>query len=351
MSVWITNLGYALPEFALEQQAFAEWFLPRLAPGSRTDRLQRFAQRSGVNKRYSVLNFLGEDGERFFPIGQAHADAGARNAIFADRALPLAIAAVRNACPGNLPAITHVIVTTCTGAVAPGLDLQLINGLGLSPQVQRTMVGFMGCYAAIPALRLARDACRADPSAIVLVVCCELSSLHLQAGPEDDALLGACLFGDGASAAIVQASDEARGLGLEVMASKCVVVPNTADQMAWVGGASGFNLRLSPGVSKSLALDMAPLVDSLLSGITRDSVKWTVHPGGPRILDDVERHLALKSGALDDSRTALSEAGNRSSGTILAILSDQVRQSWTGPCTLLAFGPGLTAESMLLKRH
>lgn len=351
MNVWLTHLGHALPGPALAQSDITDWLARRLVPGSDADRFRRFAARSGVSARHSVVDLFGGEGDRLYPSGAPHADAGARSRLFAERALPLAVAAVRDACPGELPAITHVVVATCTGAVAPGLDLQLIDALGLSRSVRRIMVGLMGCYAAVPALRAAWDACRADPQAVVLVVCCELSSLHLQPGPDDDALLGACLFGDGAAAAIVRSAPRPLGLGLSIVRDACAVVPDTAGHMAWQACATGFSLRLSPAVSRSLALDLGPVVDRLLGDQPRASTRWTVHPGGPRILDDVERHLSLPAGTLDASRAALAAAGNRSSGTVLSILRDQTASHWSGPLALLAFGPGLTAEGLFFERH
>jgi predicted naringenin-chalcone synthase len=348
---WITHLGYALPGPALGQDAIGEWLEQRLAPGSNRERWRRFSRRSGVAERHSVVDLLGDEGQELWPRGGlGHAGTARRSALFEQRALPLATAAVRAAAE-DLAGVTHLVVATCTGAVAPGLDLQLVRELGLSRSVRRTLIGFMGCYAAIQALRVARDACRADPSARALVVCCELSSLHFQAGPSDDALLAACLFGDGASAAIVQAAPRALGVGLRLAGDASAIIPDSAGQMVWYAGDQGFVLGLSPAITGALAGDLAPLRDELLGERREAPARWVVHPGGPRILDAAERALALEAGALDGSRRALARGGNRSSGTVLAILADEVRDSWRGPLGMMAFGPGLTAEALLLERE
>lgn len=352
MQAWISRLAHALPGAAIAQADIARWMEARLPAGADPSRLRRFSERSGVAFRHAAIDLLGAEGESLYPSGGGpHADALQRSRAFARLAPPLAVQAVRAACPDGLAGITHLVAATCTGAVAPGLDLLLIEALGLPRSTRRVMVGFMGCYAAMPALRVAWDAVRADPRAKVLVVCCELSSLHLQLGPDDDALVAAGLFGDGAAAAVVEASPGPVGLGLELVRDACAVVPDTGDQMAWIAAADGFRLRLSPGIPRSLSGTLPALTDGLLAGIARSDARWAVHPGGPRILDDVERGLGLPAQSLDASRQALRSAGNRSSGTVLAIIADMCRSTWSGPLAAYAFGPGLTAEGILFHRH
>jgi len=348
MHAWITALGHALPGRPLPQADIVAWLQRRLAPGTDPERLRRFAAHAGVDHRHAAMDLLGKEGEEIYPIGRPHADTLARSRAFARLAAPLAAAAVAAACPDGLGRISHLVVATCTGAVAPGLDLQLVGCLGLPNTVRRTMVGFMGCYAAMPALRVAVDAVRADPSARVLVVCCELSSLHLQTGPDDGALIAACLFGDGAAAAVVEGAPS--GARLRVVRDACAVAPDSSDAMAWIAAADGFRLRLTSHVAEALGSALPSLTDVLLSGIPRGEVRWIVHPGGPRILDGTERALGLPGTALNDSRAALAAAGNRSSGTVLAILADACRNPWSGPVAVYAFGPGLTAEGLLLER-
>ncbi len=351
MSAWISCLGHALPGPSLSQGDFARWLEARLPPGSDPARLRRFASRTGVATRHSAIDLFGAEGDTLYPPNAAHAGALARSQAFARLAPPLATAAVHAACPEGFGRITHLVVATCTAAIAPGLDLQLVTALGLPRSVRRTMVGFMGCYAAMPALRIARDTVLADPTARVLVVCCELASLHLHTGPEDDALIGACLFADGAAAAVVEASEQPVGLGLRLVHDLSAVVPDSADAMAWVAADDGFRLRLSPTVPATLASALPALCDELLGSITRPDCRFAVHPGGPRVLDDVARALALPAETLHASREALRTAGNRSSSTILAIIADLCATPWHGPLAAFAFGPGLTAEAILLERH
>lgn len=349
MDAWITHLGHALPGQALPQAKITAWLQQRLAPGTDPERLRRFAELSEVKNRYAAIDIMGAEGHAIYPLHSPHADTLERSRAFTRLAAPLASRAVHNAGLHDLDSISHLIVTTCTGAVAPGLDLQLIDLLGLSPTVRRTMIGFMGCHAAMPAIRLAADTVRAHPNARVLIVCCELSSLHFQTGPDDDALIAACLFGDGASAAVVESAPS--GQRLRIVRDACAVAPDSADAMAWTAAADGFRLRLSPNIANALGSLLPQLTDTLLSHLSRDCLRWIVHPGGPRILTSVEKLLELPDTALLGSRHALAAAGNRSSATIFAILADTCATPWSGPIALYAFGPGLTAEALLLERH
>lgn len=350
--VWISQLGHAFPGPPVPQDEAVRWMEPRLRAGADHERFHRFAARSGIAFRHSVLDIHGAEGEAFYPTGQGvAADMGQRSRAFDVKALPLSLAAVARACPGGPGDITHIVVATCTGAVAPGLDIQLAKALGLRSDVRRTCITFMGCYAAIPALRTAWYTCRAEPTARVLVVCCELSTLHLKPGPEDDKLIAALLFADGASAAVVESGPRPVGLGLRIAGDGSALLPDSEDQMTWQAGHDGFALTISPKVHGSIGHDIKPFAEKLLgNGRAVDSVRWAVHPGGPRIIESVERKLGLVDGALGNSRSALAEGGNRSSATIMTILERELRSDWRGDLALVAFGPGLTADALVVER-
>jgi predicted naringenin-chalcone synthase len=350
--VWISHLGSALPGPAISQDEAVRWLEPRLHPKADRSRFLRMAAKSGVAVRHSVLDIHGADGASCFPLsGGASADMLERSRLFAARSVPLALAAVHDACPDGVGAITHVIATTCTGAVAPGLDIRLAQALGLPSTVRRTMIAFMGCHAAIPALRHAWYACRADPSARVLVVNCELGTLHLRPGPEDDALLAALLFADGATAAVVESADQPVGRGLRIVNDASALIPASDEQMTWEAGSHGFRLTLSPAITSTIAGDLAGIAQQLIGpGRRPDEMRWSVHPGGPRILESARLRLGLAADAVDASRAELAQGGNRSSATILAIVARQTREVWQGPLALVAFGPGLTADGLLLER-
>ena len=236
--------------------------------------------------------------------------------------------------------ITHVLVTCCTGLYAPGLDFEIVDHLGLSPGVERTMVGFMGCYAAINALKLARHIVRSEPKAGVLMVNLELSTLHFQESQQLDQVLSFLVFADGAAASLITA----RQVGFALDSFKALTVPETSGLITWKIRDLGFDMFLSGQVPAELgrALHESELMAE------RDAIDlWAVHPGGRTILDAVETGLELPSDALAASREVLSCFGNMSSATIMFVLQRIMQQARPGQrgCAM-SFGPGLTAETM-----
>jgi predicted naringenin-chalcone synthase len=251
--------------------------------------------------------------------------------------------------------ITHVITVSCTGFANPGADYRIVTELGMPAGVQRYNLGFMGCYAALPALRMAQQFCLARPNAVVLIICLELCSLHMQMKSTPDSILANALFSDGAAAVLVSARQPAQdrpALALNHFGS-AIAAEGVAD-MAWEIGNRGFNLVLSSYVPDVIASNVRQTVGDLLSeqGMTATSVPiWAIHPGGRAILDKVEHSLALETWQLEASREVLRDCGNMSSATILFVLQRILAKRCSEPADLvaMAFGPGLTIESGLFQ--
>ena len=249
--------------------------------------------------------------------------------------------------------VTHLVTVSCTGFAAPGLDWQLLDALGLSPQVQRVQVGFMGCHGAINGLRTARGLAAADPDAVVLLCAVELCSLHYRMNWESDAMVGNALFADGAAAVAVvgsQRSDEF-DCGIPILDCASIRIPDSSDQMSWRIGDHGFDMTLTGEVPSSIQKHLKTWLSQWLAqhGLSQGDIsQWIVHPGGPRILDATEAALGLGRNALTHSREVLSELGNMSSPTVLFVLQRSIEAGETGPKVILAFGPGLVAEAALL---
>jgi alpha-pyrone synthase len=328
--------------------AFAEGLLA----GSRSLPLfERLVRRSQIDHRWSVLGNPGGPGPDALSAGDfyrpgAFPSTGERMRVYERFAPDLAERAVAGLRLGaGAGDITHVIVTCCTGLSAPGLDLQLIERCGLRPSVERTVIGFMGCYAAINALKLARHTVRSEPSARVLIVSLELCSLHLQETDDLGQVLSFLVFGDGCAAALVSA--DAEGLALDRF--HAVLAPQAADQITWSIGDQGFNMILSGQVPASVAAALTEGKDDVLGGARVEDIDlWAVHPGGRSVLDAVESALSLPAEALAESRDILRRHGNMSSATILFVLDAIMRRARAGErgCAM-AFGPGLTAETMM----
>lgn len=282
-----------------------------------------------------------------------------RNALYTDHAKHLFTRAARTALEQAAPIVsprdvTHVITVSCTGFFAPGPDVRVVKDLGLRSDVARMHLGFMGCNAAFPALRAARTTCSEDPHAVVLVVCVELCTLHLHVRNDPDTIMGNALFADGAAATVVTAKAEgaAGDAAIDLIDFETTLAPVGEEELAWSVGDEGFEMILGtyvPRIIDDHVTDaLAPLLDR--AGYRPGDIeRWAVHPGGRSILDKVQSRLALTDEQMAASRGVLADAGNMSSATILFVL-DRLRVGGSsGTVGALAFGPGLSIESALLR--
>ena len=309
----------------------------------------RMADRSGIAHRYSFLepDPGGEivDAEKFYRQG-AFPDTAKRMKKFEACAPELAVATAEKLLTGeDRSRITHVVVTSCTGFVAPGIDLALVERCGLSASVERTMVGFMGCYAAINALKLARHIVRSDPRARVLALNLELCTLHLHETDDLEEILSFLLFADGCAAALVSADP----VGAEIKSFRAALVPDTKELIRWQIRNQGFDMVLSGAVPGAIRTALTEARDDILGG-ANDIELWAVHPGGRTVLDAVEQAFALPAAALGASRSVLNDYGNMSSGTVMFVLDRILQEAKTGQngCAM-SFGPGLVAETMMFR--
>jgi predicted naringenin-chalcone synthase len=342
--VFLNQIGTATPVHEVHGtfRAFAEG----LIPDQRARRVfARMADRAGIARRWSVLRPDGRpglvDAEGFYEPGH-FPSTRARMQRWEAEAPALAFRALDSL--GPLEGITHLVTASCTGFVAPGLDHAIAAHLGLDETVARTNIGFMGCQAAIVALRVANDAVRADPAARVLVVNLELCTLHLQERPDVEQLLCFLLFGDGCSAALVSAAPE----GLRLDGFRSALMPEASEQISWRVGDNGFDMVLSGEVPKSLNRALPQRLPALLGGAEAAAFDlWAIHPGGRSVLDAVEEACRPPQGALADSRAVLEAHGNMSSPTIMFVLRRMLAAGEAGRRGVaMAFGPGLSAETM-----
>lgn len=303
----------------------------------------RMAERSGISHRYSIFEPEGEgDAAHFYRPG-AFPSTGARMKLFEKFAPTLATDAVERLLAGeDRSRITHLIVTCCTGFFAPGIDLQVVERCGLRSDVERTFVGFMGCYAAINGLKLARHIVRSEPGARVLAMNLELCTLHLHETTELEEILSFLLFGDGCAAALISADP----VGVRMDSFKAALVPDTSELIRWNIREQGFDMVLSGGVPGAIRSGLAQARSTIVNDAAPIEL-WAVHPGGRSVLDAVEAALELPPRALAASRGVLNDFGNMSSSTVMFVLDRLMRDAAPGTrgCAM-AFGPGLVAETM-----
>lgn len=237
--------------------------------------------------------------------------------------------------------IRHVIVTCCTGLYAPGLDFAIMDHLSLPDSMERTMIGFMGCYAAINGLKQARHIVRSEPGESVLLVNLELCTLHLHETQDIGEVLSFLIFSDGCAASLI--SSEPVGLALDSF--RAVQIENTRDLITWRVGDLGFDMLLSGQVPREIAKALRADAQDLESGDRVDL--WAVHPGGRTVLDAVQEGLSLCPQALGASRRVLSHYGNMSSASVMFVLHELMKAGRSGQAgCAMSFGPGLTAEMM-----
>lgn len=364
-------VGTALPAHRYAQPHLRAVMDRWLSPDRRTGKLlDRIYAQSAIDARFSVIgDFLeGRDGgeaDALFvgPDGALRSPStGERNARYAVEVGPLAAAAARSAFARTRALaprdVTHLVTVSCTGFATPGVDLHLVDDLGLADDVERTHVGFMGCFAAFPALRLARAFVALDPDAVVLVVCVELCTLHLQPRSDVDSVLSAAVFADGAAAMLVSGrppDGDVRPLRLE--ATSTAVARSGVESMAWTIGDHGFDMTLTAYVPRVLEAEVGAAIAPLVrrGGLdVADVAWWAVHPGGRAIVDNVARALALPEHAVAASREVLRTYGNMSSATVLFVLEHLMDPARPGPAVddavaALAFGPGLTVDGALFR--
>src|SRR5215469_17989404 len=250
--------------------------------------------------------------------------------------------------------IDLIITVSCTGFMIPSLDAHLINLLGFRSDVRRMPFTELGCAAGAMAMGRASDYLQAYPGSNVLVISVELPSLTFQRKDISQAnLISSILFGDGAAAVVI--SSKPAGRNPRILTSETYTFPDSLGAMGFDLKDSGFHILLSKDVPEMIGAKIEELVDSFLSrhGQTRQSIRgWILHPGGSRLLGNVETALGLTKCQTQPSRDILGNVGNLSSATILFILQEWLEKrplKKDEVAMAAAFGPGFSAEFLLLQ--
>ncbi len=357
---YLSSIETAVPDYGYAQQTLTDFYLRSTDDPDTRRKIRIVAGKTGIERRYSVISDFDKDPETFeffsrsasllpeptltqrMHLYQRHATALSRKAI---EQIPDFDQIKKT--------VTHLITVTCTGLFAPGLDVELMRELKLNPAIQRSSINFMGCNAAILALKNADAICRAQTNAKVLVVCTELCSIHFQKRYNDDYLLSNMLFGDGAAAVIVSSRpDDAHLHGVQIDAFHSMILHNGYSDMAWQLSETGFIMNLSSYVPDLIRKNIRPMVDSV--GLKPEDFRhWAVHPGGKRIIDDFAAALELDKCTMSAAYDVLRSYGNMSSPTVLFVLKEVLAKAKPehqgNRIFTAAFGPGLSIETMQLR--
>jgi alpha-pyrone synthase len=363
----IYSIGTALPKNKIAQSTHHDLLQASPAIGRKQKlQIRKVYSRTGIDFRHSVLEEFGrpenEENILFFPSDQERmTPVSKRMQIYEECAADLSLIAVREAISMikdfDVSRITHLVTFSCTGMYAPGLDIQLVERLGLNKNVERTCINFMGCYAAINAMKSAYYIAKSTPDAVVLIVGLELCTLHYQKNETQDQIVANAIFADGTAAAIISSDhfetiDDSPSFSLQNFYAE--FESSGKDEMAWRIGDSGFDLMLSAYVPDLIEKNINEMMQKIFrrAGITQDDIDfYALHPGGISILEACEKALGISKEQNKLSYSILKDCGNMSSVTILFVLREYMKQLTKADkgkkLLAYAFGPGLTMESMI----
>lgn len=355
----ILSIGTALPAYKHDQTVILD-FMQRVYALDETGRrkLNFLYKQGGIDTRYSVIPdySLPAADWQFYPASEnlePFPKLELRMKWYQQEAAFLSLQAVCNCLLDFADKkITHLITVSCTGMSAPGLDLELMELLQLPATTFRTSVNFMGCYAAIHALKIADAFCKADKNANVLIVCTELCTLHFQKENTVDNITSSMLFSDGSAAVLVSGDEEQPGLTIDNFYS--TVALKGKKDMAWELSSKGFLMTLSSYIADMIEENFDELVQQALlnANLDKESItQWCIHPGGKKILEAVHKSLGFTNGQLQPSYDVLKKYGNMSSPTVLFVLQqimNGLKNNAPDKIFGAAFGPGLTMETFIL---
>lgn len=355
--VWLGPIGTALPPSAWPQDRIVELGVIAAGDEARRGRVRSVFSRAGVrNRSLAVTN---DNGPWFYDRPDLPTTAE-RMRLYHHAAADLAATASASALADagvSSGDITHLVTASCTGFQAPGVDITLIERLALPPATQRTHVGYMGCHAAINALRAAAALASQDPRARVLVCCVEICSIHLQHADTPERDIVNALFADGAGACVVSQKEPRDAAGKNavgrLVSTSSMLWPDTRDLMQWRIGNHGFEMVLGRDVPKAIREHTQAWLAEWLSqaSLEIDDVDaWAIHPGGPHIIDAAAEALGLGPSDTSASRRVLTEHGNMSSATLMFVLDALARETSFKHLVGIAFGPGLAGEAIRIER-
>jgi alkylresorcinol/alkylpyrone synthase len=344
----IAATATALPPYTMTREE-VKYYMGRVfdIPDRRLEALMAIADNAQVNKRYSIFPIEYTVEPR--PLSKT-------NEEYIEHAVKLGRQAAEQCLQraGLRPDEVDLIITvSCTGFMIPSLDAHLINLMGFRSNVRRMPFTELGCAAGAMGLARAADYLKAHPGGNVLIIAVELPSLTFQRKDISQAnLISSILFGDGAAAVLVTGREQK---GPRILVSETYTFPDSLGAMGFDLRDSGFHILLSKDVPEMIGARIRGLVDGFLErqGRTQKDIKgWILHPGGARLLGNVEKELGLCKCDTQPSWDILSNVGNLSSATILFILQEwlEKRPLKTGEYALAAaFGPGFSAEFLLLQ--
>jgi predicted naringenin-chalcone synthase len=354
----ITSIATATPPYKISQNDVFAFMQPLFKSEALAHKVRSIYHNSGIEYRYTSLpDFIPHTKDKLlFENITNSVLLEKRMKVYEQESLRLSELAINKLFDESEvepKSVTHLITVSCTGFMAPGLDILLARSIKLNVSVERTSVNFMGCYAALHALKHASYICKSNPQSKVLIVCVELCTLHFQSADDMDTLTSNAIFGDGVAACLVSdQEDDSNGYLISNHYSELYY--QGIEDMEWKLSSHGFLMTLTSRVPLHIKNSIAALAHRSLSyyNISLPEIDtWALHPGGRKILDCITQELSLQPEQVNSSYHILKEYGNMSSATILFVLKHILENKPQSKQVMaMAFGPGLTMETMLLEK-
>jgi alkylresorcinol/alkylpyrone synthase len=344
----IAGTATVVPPFLLTRDAVKRYIKDVFSlDGKRLEAVHSVIDNSQIDQRYSVfpVEYIIEPR----PLAQI-------NREYREKAVELGLRAAADALAQArmVPADVDLLITvSCTGVMIPSLDAYLATEMGFRRDVRRLPITELGCAAGAAGLARASEYLRAFPDRNVLLLAVELPTLTFQRKDLSQAnLISSVLFGDGAAGVVVTGREAP---GPRILASESYLFPDSLDAMGFDLRDSGFHIVLSKDVPQLIRERVKELVEGFLArqGLAREDITaFILHPGGQKLLSFMEAELELSRTDTELSWDILRRFGNLSSASVLFILQEWLARRKQAPGSyglLMAFGPGFTAEMLLLE--
>ena len=359
---YILDIATAVPKYQIEHEDLISFYSRGFGYEESSQFIKKIKllnRKTQIKTRHSCIpDYKGLENE-LFTEGNYKQPVERRMAIYKEKVLPLAINAIDNLVEKSgikLNEVTHILTVSCTGMMAPGLEFLLAEHYNLQ-HTEKSALNFLGCYAGLKALKQAYYITKANPEAVVLMVCAELCSLHFYPNENDEDLIANLLFADGAAAALVCGDDTPiinKQCVLKIEKTGTAFLPDTKGLMTWDISSTSFKMHLSAGVVAAINANIKEVVTGFLGESINETKYWAIHPGGIKIIEGVRESLGLDNEQVADSLQVMQQHGNMSSPTVLFILCrilDNLKKDCKAPDAKIftcAFGPGLNVELVQL---